>query len=493
MNVRKNARWLTDTERANLLKAMIGLKGRNIQQGAHRMNVYDFYPLEHRIVRRRRSARNPNQGLGDGGHGGPAFLPWHREWLLRFERDLQSIDSTVTLPYWDLLDPVGTRDVLFQDDFMGPNGTGRNGEIMSGYFRESVPQQDRPAWWPDDDTGTPLSGFPIRRSLSVEERPLASQRYGFNTTTLTRQFGIDRAADPWTEFPTRPDMEDLLSSPNYASFRAAVENMDFHGWGHVWIGGLMGRPATSPNDPMFFLHHCMVDHAWALWQDRHDQSLPDNIPPSRAKAPHPVYGHNIDDLMWPWDGSTKTNSRKAEPPPKATFPPAGASGRAPVFPDDTFLRQIPESDTVRGEDVIDHRNLRGSTGYVYDTQIPFVIRRENDVFAWIDPLFGDLNLLGTIREQDTTNPSDGDLVLAHENGPGAWFNGNTKDLHLAGRIAEQESDMDPNATAGSWVASHYGQPLAYLDPDGNLHLKGLVRTNQQAAPVSVPLQNPSQV
>ncbi|HEX5847186.1 MAG TPA: tyrosinase family protein, partial [Rhodoplanes sp.] len=26
-------------------------------------------------------------------------------------------------------------------------------------------------------------------------------------------------------------------------------------------------PMTSPNDPVFFLHHCFVDKAWADWQE----------------------------------------------------------------------------------------------------------------------------------------------------------------------------------------------------------------------------------
>ena len=34
----------------------------------------------------------------DGAHGGPAFLPWHRQFLLEFERALQSVDPTVTVP-----------------------------------------------------------------------------------------------------------------------------------------------------------------------------------------------------------------------------------------------------------------------------------------------------------------------------------------------------------------------------------------------------------
>ncbi|MEA2080578.1 MAG: tyrosinase family protein [Pseudomonadota bacterium] len=33
-------------------------------------------------------------------HGNPRFLPWHRVYLLRLEEMLQSIDPTITIPYW---------------------------------------------------------------------------------------------------------------------------------------------------------------------------------------------------------------------------------------------------------------------------------------------------------------------------------------------------------------------------------------------------------
>ena len=36
---------------------------------------------------------------------------------------------------------------------------------------------------------------------------------------------------------------------------------------HVWIGGDM-QLATSPNDPVFYLHHCNVDRIWSAWQAR---------------------------------------------------------------------------------------------------------------------------------------------------------------------------------------------------------------------------------
>ena len=476
MNIRKNARWLNDRERSSFLKAVVALKGRYEQQNNLTMNIYDYYPLEHRIVRRRSLASKTTESLGDGGHGGPAFLTWHREWLRRFERDLRNVDSDVTLPYWDFLDPLGSRDIVFQDDFMGPNGSTNNGEVMSGLFRENVPEADRPCWWPDDQDGTPLAGFPIRQSLSVERRALNLQRFGFNTTTLTRQFGVDNPTDPWTEFASRDEIEDLINLPNYDDFQSSLE-IDPHGWFHVWIGGLMGRPATSPNDPMFFLHHCMIDHIWALWQEKHDQAVDVNLPPTRAADPQ-RRGHNIDDLMWPWDGSIGTNPHKAAPPPKGPFPSPSSSIAAPVFPDDTFLRAVDPNDMVRGSDVIDHRSLPDSMGYVYDTQIPYVLRQNGELFAWIDPMFGDFNLQGTIREQDNGSPSPGDLVISASSGSGAWIDVLTKDLHIPGRVTQEERDMSVTSTQGSWVADHYGQALAYLKPNGNLHLKGKIRTNK---------------
>ena len=36
-----------------------------------------------------------------GIHGTSHFLPWHREMLYRFELELQKVDSSVTIPYWD--------------------------------------------------------------------------------------------------------------------------------------------------------------------------------------------------------------------------------------------------------------------------------------------------------------------------------------------------------------------------------------------------------
>ena len=63
---------------------------------------------------------------------------------------------------------------------------------------------------------------------------------------------------------------------------------------HQWVGGSMG-PGTSPNDPVFFLHHCNIDRLWEVW--RNSPVAAPFVPASGG----PV-GHNLSDFLDPWDG-----------------------------------------------------------------------------------------------------------------------------------------------------------------------------------------------
>ena len=43
-----------------------------------------------------------------------------------------------------------------------------------------------------------------------------------------------------------------------------------HAYGHNGIGsggGIMSDVASSPGDPVFFMHHGFVDHQWRIWQN----------------------------------------------------------------------------------------------------------------------------------------------------------------------------------------------------------------------------------
>ena len=74
-----------------------------------------------------------------------------------------------------------------------------------------------------------------------------------------------------------------------AGSQLAGENgSQLHNRVHIWVGGDMG-PGTSPNDPVFFLHHCNVDRLWALWQHAHPAST---YLPASGGPP----GHNLNDV-----------------------------------------------------------------------------------------------------------------------------------------------------------------------------------------------------
>jgi tyrosinase len=250
--VRKNQARLTAEEKAAFIAAIKALKADG---------TYDHHVQEHRdgIL-----AFNP-----DVAHGGPAFYPWHRECLRRFELQLQAVDPSVTLPYWDPVVDNSPTSSLWAPDFMGGNGEGSTYEVRSGPFAYST------GGWTlnvrDNSTQPPY----LRRAFGIAIATLPSGSLINNT--LGR---VPYDSSPWN----------MLSSDT-TSFRRWTE-AGVHNRVHNWIGGTM-QGASSPNDPIFWLVHCFLDRHWARWQKRNPtQSY---LPESGGPA-----GHNLNDPMWPW-------------------------------------------------------------------------------------------------------------------------------------------------------------------------------------------------
>src|ERR1700730_4331119 len=65
-------------------------------------------------------------------HGGPAFLPWHRELCNRLEAMLRTVDPDLSLHYWDwTTDPAP----LFTNTFMGSaNGDAGDPWLTAGLY-----------------------------------------------------------------------------------------------------------------------------------------------------------------------------------------------------------------------------------------------------------------------------------------------------------------------------------------------------------------------
>ena len=98
MRCRKNYRDLTDVERDRFVQALYHVKS---------TGVVDEYANEH--------AAHFSHGIHTSSH----FLPWHRDFVRRFEDALRTYHPDVTVPYWNSTVDTNPSDPLWNNDFLG--------------------------------------------------------------------------------------------------------------------------------------------------------------------------------------------------------------------------------------------------------------------------------------------------------------------------------------------------------------------------------------
>lgn len=166
-------------------------------------------------------------------HGGWFFLPWHRMYIYWFEQIVRSIviqqggPADWALPYWNWQNnrylppafrattlPDGTRNPLYT--------TERNRALNDGS------QALRPTTV--DSTGA---------MKTIPFSAVAAGVYGFGGGDSGGQAHFFNG---YGELELRP-----------------------HNAVHGAIGGWMGDPNTAAQDPLFWLHHAMVDRLWNRW------------------------------------------------------------------------------------------------------------------------------------------------------------------------------------------------------------------------------------
>ena len=155
------------------------------------------------------------------------FLPWHRAYLLKLEWMGQLIDPAFFIPYWNWSTaPLGI-----------------------------------PAWL--------VSFLPTVKA------------FGPNIT-------VTRSPGSTATLPTAAQVNAIENATGtYTSFTTALETGPHNGV-HNWVGGTMGNPMTSPADPLFWMHHAMIDRVWSRWQA---------IPANAGKNPTLA---GLDATMQPW-------------------------------------------------------------------------------------------------------------------------------------------------------------------------------------------------
>ncbi|SFI45910.1 tyrosinase family protein [Nitrosomonas sp. Nm34] len=167
-------------------------------------------------------------------HGTLNFVSWHRPYIAMFEEICGELigDSNFTLHYWDW--------------------SKKNGIIPNPFYDNpllNVTHWNDPGEYNGINWGR-IDSLPIRalqKGTGLQSDPVRSGSF------------------------TERNLQTILRQSSFVNFNNMLERQP-HNNGHVIAGfparGLPGHigDGLSPLDPIFWMHHCMVDYMWAKWQ-----------------------------------------------------------------------------------------------------------------------------------------------------------------------------------------------------------------------------------
>ncbi|KAF1977593.1 Di-copper centre-containing protein [Bimuria novae-zelandiae CBS 107.79] len=219
-NARTRPEWhsTSDTYKQNYVNAVKCLFNRPSKGYDGSKNRYEDFVQVHQTV-------------ADSVHNNRKFLPWHRALLWAYEKALQDeCGFTEMVPWFDETKYAGrfSQSSVFSSKWFG--GINLGGDcVRDGQFA----------------------------NLALNIGPgTGRQRY-----CLSRN---GNAAD--TKMCNAETVQNCRQATDYQVF-ALCEEGGIHAYGHNGIGGVMRDFYSSPGDPVFWLHHAMVDRHFRVWQN----------------------------------------------------------------------------------------------------------------------------------------------------------------------------------------------------------------------------------
>ncbi|CEF88219.1 hypothetical protein SNK03_012974 [Fusarium graminearum] len=234
-NPTKRVEWrqLDQTVRQQYVDAVLCLTTKPSRIGLN-STLYDDFPYVH-------------SQLDKQIHSVASFLPWHRYFVNVYEGALKECGYEGAMPYWDW--SLDSDDVPKSAIWDAKTGFGGNG---SPNRTESI-----------------YNGRYVRKCL--DDGPFKNLHPEFLGTTrdphcLSRNWndGSSNIGDMISDAYSPEAVKKVQAVEKYDDYRYTLEGGP-HGAIHSAIGADM-IPNTSPNDPIFFLHHTQIDRLWSLWQ-----------------------------------------------------------------------------------------------------------------------------------------------------------------------------------------------------------------------------------
>ncbi|KAJ3071744.1 hypothetical protein HDU98_004875 [Podochytrium sp. JEL0797] len=178
-------------------------------------------------------------------HGNAQFYPYHRALMHQFELAMHSTGvwpKTLGVPYWDW--PAMSQNWWTSDVFTylgAATSEDVDSCVVDGPFAKG--------------------NYTIAPGLETFTRPVGQ---GGDATCLRRCAQVGVALTDATVIS-----DSIKNSTNYIEFHGD-DTSNYHGIGHVTLGGMncgdMANGLFSTNDPLFFVHHAIVDKTWWRFQ-----------------------------------------------------------------------------------------------------------------------------------------------------------------------------------------------------------------------------------
>jgi tyrosinase len=277
-------------------------------------------------------------------HGTVLFPSWHRAYLWRLEKALQSIPgcTDVMLPFWDECSDDsrlnGIPSALTSETFELDGATIAN-PLKSFVLPLALVDKvaDDPVVY-SKPAGYETVRYPLSGLLGTQKDATATEIHNaqykdktanvallngnitnwlnglpfFNVGTDARLgeihskfiqclnaptytlFSNSTSAKAWAKAnPTAPNPVMPLESP-HNFMHLAVGGFDYPGVADLspiaGANGDMGENDTAGLDPIFFFHHCFIDYTFWIWQRRHDATRALTIDPADAGSKYSADG-----------------------------------------------------------------------------------------------------------------------------------------------------------------------------------------------------------
>ncbi|KAH7398598.1 hypothetical protein BKA66DRAFT_546137 [Pyrenochaeta sp. MPI-SDFR-AT-0127] len=212
-------------------------------------------------------------------HATGNFLSWHRYFVHGYEKALkEECGYKGNQPYWNFFT---YRDDLQKSPVFDGSDTSMGGD---GYFAKHNGSLGGAGaiFLPSGNGGGCIKSGPFK-NLQINLGPVSpgmagetksAAPFAYNPRCAKRDL-TSYSSSTWMTFENLynitlgPASKDIASFQNELQGRFKDGFLGIHGAGHYAIGGDGGDFFSSPNDPVFFMHHAMVDRLWWIWQALH--------------------------------------------------------------------------------------------------------------------------------------------------------------------------------------------------------------------------------